>query len=163
MNEQRPTEPSEQGLHQDLALLREAAALMRERAKAAFVPWHGWGDESLPQRSTVSEWAQDMEGYLGGDWGDHAASWHPVVALAVADWLSSEAATRGEMEPFAELLNATISQPSGVEAFIRFGRNDDGSIAFVTDTFDAALAVARAYLDPTASAGSSSPATPEGD
>lgn len=138
----------EAALQADLDTLREAAQLMRDRATAAFVPWHAWGDRDLPQRSTVREWAEDMNGYLGDAWGEHAASWHPVVALAVADWLSSEAATRGEMEPFAEVINATITQASGVESFIRFGRHEDGSLAFVTDTFDAALAVARAYLDP---------------
>lgn len=76
--------------------LRQAAALMRERAEAAGVPWHPWGDETLPQREGPQAWADDMDGYLGGEWGVHAGSWHPAVALAVADWLDSEANTADE-------------------------------------------------------------------
>lgn len=132
--------------HPDLGTLREAARVMRLRARAAFQPWHPYSDEEFPQRSTVTEWSEDMAGYLGSEWGEHAASWHPVVALAVADWLDSEAATRGEMKPFAEVINASISRAGGPDSYIRFGCNEDGSPAFVTDTFDAALAAAHAYL-----------------
>lgn len=130
----------------DVATLRAAARAMRERAEAAFAPWHGWGDKSLPQRSGVEEWKADMDGYLGGEWGEYAASWHPVVALSVAHWLDMEAATRGELEPFTDLLNAAIQASGGPEAMIRFGRDKNGEIAMRSDTFDCALAVAKAYL-----------------
>lgn len=133
--------------------LREAARRIREEAQAAIVPWHPYSDTSLPLRSGVQMWSDDMRGYLGGTWGEFAASWHPVIALAVADWLDAEAATRGEMEPFAELINAAISRDGGPKSYIRFGRNESGEIAMVTDTLDAALAVAHAYLGTTADAG----------
>jgi hypothetical protein len=65
---------------------------MRERAEAAAEPWHPWGDDSLPERSGMTAWTDDMNGYLGGPWAVHAGSWHPAVALAVADWLAVVAA-----------------------------------------------------------------------
>lgn len=69
-------------------VLRRASALMRERAEAIEIPWHPHSDEDLPERSTPQDFMHDMQGYLGGAWGDHAGSWHPAVALAVADWLT---------------------------------------------------------------------------
>ena len=88
-------------------ILRQAATLMRERAEAATEVW------GVPVwRASLSELG-DAEGYrrlpaymqphvatsdvhgsvvLASPWTDqaptvHAASWHPAVALAVADWL----------------------------------------------------------------------------
>lgn len=65
-------------------LLRRAAALMRERAKGAHratevsgVPWY-----PVEQILGKVVWAEDAE---------HIASWHPAVALAVADWLDATA------------------------------------------------------------------------
>lgn len=54
----------------DIDLIREAAALMRQRAE-----WANEGTDAI-----------------------HIASWHPTVALAVADWLS-DIATRHEPDP----------------------------------------------------------------
>lgn len=97
--------------------LREASRLMRERADAAAQPWRPWADPALPERTGAAAWSEDMDGYLGGSWGVHAASWHPAVALAVADWLddAAEYAEHGRV---------------GCERVIR-----------------PALAVARAYLE----------------
>lgn len=67
--------------------------------------------------------------------------WH-----VVADWLRSEAVCQESMEPFAELLNATIEQTSGVKGYIRFGRTPDGDPAMNVDTNEGATAVALAYL-----------------
>lgn len=74
-------------------ILRRAAALMRERADWATPgPWHAkitddrqWclvtnGD---PEVGVAAQCADD-------DDADHLASWHPDVALAVADWLDDE-------------------------------------------------------------------------
>jgi len=61
------------------AVLREAAALMRERAEAA--------------ASNLGQPATDPNTWRGIGTGyrepikEHIASWHPAVALAVADWL----------------------------------------------------------------------------
>lgn len=68
--------------------------------------------------------------------------WH-----AVADWLRSEAACQDEMEPFVELLNATIEQKSGIKGALRFGRKPDGEVTFFADTNEGATTVALAYLD----------------
>jgi hypothetical protein len=76
-------------------LLREAAALMRDRADAAKLgPW-----ESIPAGAwTGRVFAdEDLVAKTGNDRADdhsnaeHIASWHPTVALCVADWLDDEA------------------------------------------------------------------------
>ena len=74
-------------------ILREAASLMRERAKAATPgPWEGgerivWSNANTRNPYVVT----DGEGGDGGAFSvgnvDHIASWHPAVALAVADLL----------------------------------------------------------------------------
>ena len=82
-------------------ILREAASKMRERAEAATPgPWHvdGYFDIRSP-----GNWL-DASFILGEDAnpepGDvkHIASWHPAVALAVADWLDSVAADLDERQ-----------------------------------------------------------------
>lgn len=70
----------------------------------------------------------------------------PNLAHAVADWLVSEAVVLGEMEPFAEYINAVVSTVGGPETLIKFGRNEDGSPAMKADTSPAALAVAHLIL-----------------
>lgn len=72
-------------------LLREAAALMRERAEAAEgcrpSPWSD-GDGACircADGTRIGNWI------IGAEERAHIASWHPSVALAVADWLDSEA------------------------------------------------------------------------
>lgn len=78
--------------------LRRAAALMRERARDAIdSPWDAvqgsrgtWWVER-PNTADIAEQVCD------GPTAAHIASWHPAVALAVADWLDHEALrlTRG--------------------------------------------------------------------
>ncbi len=72
-------------------LLRRAASLMRERAEAATRgPWvvDGYGKDG---------WQVNGDGTVFADChvfqndADHIASWHPAVALAVADWLEADA------------------------------------------------------------------------
>jgi hypothetical protein len=79
--------------------LRRAAAQMRERAEAATPgPWHGFPPEAPPEtqqvvwagQATVAEVSMPIPPEFGLDGladRDHIASWHPAVALAVADWL----------------------------------------------------------------------------
>ena len=88
--------------------IRRAAASMRERAGAATNGGHGWRVADLPGANEV--WAdRDAAGYdafmvattatrlnpnpgtPGHADATHIASWHPAVALAVADWLDREA------------------------------------------------------------------------
>lgn len=81
-------------------LLREAAAKMRERAQAATPgPW------KYPHRNypgiVMSQfgclWYPGPRGHEGRinnePDAEHIASWHPAVALAVADWLECQADT----------------------------------------------------------------------
>lgn len=99
------TETTQEG---PAATIRRAAALIRKRAHAVqhfTSPWRTAGpDEGDEWRDQSDEWrvmyATDhpAAGLIATtpDYGtyclpDHIASWHPGVALAVADWLASEA------------------------------------------------------------------------
>ena len=82
--------------------LRRAAAQMRDGAQGHGIPdspWltqPSWDDPSEadvkahdPQMPTLPyDVASELEPRLAA----HIASWHPAVALAVADWLADEAA-----------------------------------------------------------------------
>jgi hypothetical protein len=74
--------------------IRRAAALMRERAqdadKDSFGSWHGIGT-----------------GYRA-DIKEHIASWHPSVALAVADWLDHVA---GAHDRFGQIAAGALVTP----------------------------------------------------
>ena len=83
-------------------LLREAAAKMRERAEAATPgPWRVGAEGSEGSRVNPatgdkredSHWIASVNGRVQPEDGynaAHIASWHPAVALAVADWLDAE-------------------------------------------------------------------------
>jgi len=82
-------------------LLREAATLMRERATSPGVlesPWFvevvDYGEEGnvLAVGPSGDPYPYDVARQVtpaadGSGNADHIASWHPAVALAVADWL----------------------------------------------------------------------------
>lgn len=79
--------------------LRRAAALMRERAQAAegeyASPWRTVGRTQSVVTSqdgfvVVSEGVDETGGTTTAA-AEHIASWHPQVALAVADWLDKYA------------------------------------------------------------------------
>ena len=125
-------------------LLRRAAALMRERAEAATPgPWRFTDSEAVndvwdggmvvvstdadPIANVLDEWYEPDPGEPAPiNDAEHIASWHPAVALAVADWLDATAAEH--------------ESDSGNE------RADAFFAAFDTAPDVAALAVARAYL-----------------
>lgn len=88
-------------------VLRRAATLMRERAAAAVPgPWRI--DNEIHAEAIYSANGTDV--VSGGRWGGeasvfndtadaiHIASWHPAVALAVADWLDRSAQCWGATE-----------------------------------------------------------------
>lgn len=94
-------------------LLREAATLMRQRAEAATDGGFGWhigglagGNEIWAHRdaagydswmvATTATRLNPNPGTTGLDDATHIASWHPAVALAVADLLDT-AADHGEV------------------------------------------------------------------
>jgi hypothetical protein len=75
----------------DVELLREAAAKMRERAEAATPgPWRSDGEMVKSGESFRTKFVAEAYG-LADKWpnAEHIASWHPAVALAVADWLDT--------------------------------------------------------------------------
>ena len=102
--------------------IRRAAELMRRRAHDATPgPWEMHADQAA--RWSVRQVHEYEHRPLADEFdpGDakHIASWHPGVALAVADWLDHEAET------------ATTIGTNYVDVEVAFGN---------------ALAVARAYL-----------------
>jgi len=80
--------------------IRRAAALMRERAEAMPPPpWRAEGrDVTATQDYSGDDFDPDWDCAFNvavcrrQDEAEHIASWHPLVALAVADWLDREAA-----------------------------------------------------------------------
>ena len=118
--------------------LRRAAALMRERAVAAKA-WDGnWQvHDSKPGRvievkgdgwdDAIIASCVDYGGTENGtEYAAHIASWHPAVALAVADWLW-ETANLIEVHAGTECAEPCLHPTCRV--------------------IDRALAVARAYLE----------------
>lgn len=104
------------------SLLREAAALMRERAEAAR-PDHPWYDRGDIAEGMAAFTDSGDEPHIDAE---HIASWHPAVALAVADWLDDHAET-------AEMFTAKEIPASSWSMNWQTSHNR-------------ALAVARAYL-----------------
>lgn len=124
-------------------LLRRAATEMRRRAEAAVPgPWPIDCNNHLAlpmaQLPFSSPWAQRAIGgpkayaLAGPDDAttEHIASWHPGVALAVADWLDEEAAV-------------IDARQSSVDRFIS-ERGDESSVPVYINRH--LLAVANAYL-----------------
>lgn len=90
-------------------LLRRAAALMRERATGITpAPW-SVGTFTCEVRGN------DGRNYVGSTYGgilgmeelnaQHIASWHPAVALAVADWLDETADNWTRIDPLRPHFN----------------------------------------------------------
>lgn len=134
-------------------LLRHTAALMRERANDVWdyhkSPWHttpgpaGWAvvrsigviDDTFNGESGVQHDTYVFQMDTPGT-AEHIASWHPAVALAVADWLDHEA------DRHARGLH-------GIEAAEAAGASERtlASLRVAAERAVApALAVARAYL-----------------
>lgn len=118
--------------------LRRAASLMRERADGASPgPWAHideapCGTPIAYSHVKAGDWlvadcgtADDMAAWNA----PHIASWHPGVALAVADWLDREA-----------------DGQDLVDSVERVSVEIDGEVEVVHSTYPEALAVARAYL-----------------
>jgi hypothetical protein len=103
-------------------VLREAAALMRSRAEAASDG--PWTNRRGPAEHVIDDWDVPIATVDTRENRRYIASWHPAVALAVADWLKSEASAHS-----GEFWTDTRS-----EACCRM---------------EQALAVARAYLGTT--------------
>ena len=106
--------------------LRWAAALMRARSEAATSgPWTA-RKSTVPGICNVRLNGDAMWPSAWPDDAEHIASWHPAVALAVADWLDATAA----------------GWPWDDEV-----TDYDGNPLTLAESVDShALAVARAYL-----------------
>lgn len=77
--------------------LRRAASLMRERADAAeatgaqWTGQHYWVTDYDPSDPSGQTAMQRLVGGMDAPDCDHYSSWHPAVALAVADFMESAA------------------------------------------------------------------------
>ena len=115
-------------------ILRKAAAVMRERAEAAIhdsegaTRWTATGDghHAAYGVTTVNGPLWDIVNDVSGPDAEHIASWHPAVALAVAEWLEAKAEQDDK---------GTCDDPRGC---CNLCEHDYGHVA--------ALAVATAYL-----------------
>lgn len=110
--------------------LREAARLMRERAEGASIladpPWKVSveGEPAVPW-VTSGRGLVIAPGYLPHC--DHIASWHPGVALAVADWLEREAASiAGLRSAAAYTVTADWAAMKVARAYLGSKENDRG-------------------------------------
>jgi hypothetical protein len=139
-------------------LLREAAALMRERAEAATPgPWmraEPW-DRAVGQ--VDGPWVAETTalGQATAANAEHIASWHPAVALAVADWLDAVAAVHWpkrhdrysdshyNAEPEHDHLSGDCDESCWTEAYIC---NGCGTAECKSEISGRALAVACAFL-----------------
>lgn len=71
--------------------LREAATLIRERANGSTAgPWSAAEQTHGEWYGLQSQWTA-LGNVFEKTEADHIASWHPAVALAVADWLEDAA------------------------------------------------------------------------
>ena len=130
--------------------LRAAATRLREVAGDATPgPWVAgvrcvWGLHSDDE--IVVDGDDGDGGVLREADADYIAMMHPPVALALADWLDSEAAVQGSMEPMANLISLTIEKAGGPAGYVRIGTDEDGNPQMQADSSPAALAVADAVL-----------------
>jgi hypothetical protein len=119
-------------------VLRRAAGLMRERAEAASpAPWRN-EPGSVGRRADGKPWPSNYVAHSANlprfkvhsvaD-AEHIASWHPAVALAVADWLE-EAADHLDVDLSDESLDICPTAREGAECSV----------------VGQAVTVARAYL-----------------
>lgn len=154
--------------------LRRAASLMRERAEAATEgvcpAWTAAAVRHIARNCDIDcEYlscehteADDDAGRSGSaaGWGryndaQHIASWHPAVALAVADWLDAVAGVHWpkrrarpstshyNADPEHDYLAGDCDKSCWTEAFIC---NGCGTATCRPEITEHALAVARAYL-----------------
>lgn len=107
---------------------------MRERAEVTastgsqWTGSHYWVEDYDPSDPSGQTSMQVLRGGMDAPDCDHYASWHPVVALAVADWLDAK----------AEQDDKGACDGAGTVGVCNLCEHDFGHIA--------ALAVARAYL-----------------
>lgn len=110
-------------------LMTEAVILMRQRAEAALQPHHPYSDSTMDLVETTKQWSDEINGYVGGVMGEHAASWPPAVALRIVTWIENE-----------------------IDRFVTKGRLSDDQLAIVCED---AIAVCREYLGVSISEGGS--------
>ena len=135
--------------------LRRAAALMRDRAEAATQgPWRRVRSGGMVVTDDAESTCNPPKVLLVADRTrepntQHIASWHPAVALAVADWLDSEAnrwESANDRHWWISLNhwnehNDDAPMPEQTEAHFRAT-----AVEFADGSCRHALAVARAYL-----------------
>lgn len=123
----------------DVDILRRAAALMRERAEAATRgPWRSENYPNGQAPLVIGEGMAVAETFDKTHLSDanHIASWHPGVAVPIADWLDWVAHCREVIDGVAARVREQMREPKG----------PGKASQMFEDTEVHALTIARAYL-----------------
>ena len=70
----------------------------------------------------------------------------PTTARALADWFDGEAVVHAEMEPFVELVSASITNSSGQIGVLSIGHDDNDKPLMRADSSPAAARLAQHLL-----------------
>lgn len=138
--------------------LRQAAKTLRQRANAASpAPWrtfdhHGrdMTDEGWSEIGVQNDGHTVAITYPTGFENDHPepdaayiATMDPTMGLLLAETLETEAKLLDMLEPFTELLNATVEAQGGPKGALRLLVDDDGLPKVVSDSTPSWLRIAR--------------------
>lgn len=69
---------------------------------------------------------------------------HNELVDIVADWIDGEAQTLGELEPFFDLINASINAQGKPKSLLRLSRDENGDIRYGSDTSNHAIRLIEA-------------------
>jgi len=101
--------------------MRRAAARMRERAEAAsclgmsISPWRTGEPYDCRCCEEVTDATGSLIAKVDDRQSEHIASWHPAVALAVAEWLDAAADAWDERVEWDEALLVAMAYLGGTE------------------------------------------------
>lgn len=126
--------------------LRKAAATLRKRAVAASVeaepPWSAFGQLVQSFNGTEIPTSPKDTGRQD-DVTDFIAMMDPDVGLLLAETLETEAQLLDMLQPFTELLNATVEAQGGPKGALRLLVDEDGLPQVVSDSTPSWLRIAR--------------------
>lgn len=92
------------------------------------------------------DWTETMADTVGGNAGLYAVVMSPALGVALADWLESEALFLQAIPPMVDLFNFSAKLRTGTDATLRLGYREDGEIAMVGESTEAALTVANVII-----------------
>jgi hypothetical protein len=128
--------------------LRQAATILRQRAKSAtFSPWEYEGGPDGDGLVWANRLGDPVSGSTEPDDATYIALMDPSLGLLIADCLDAEARMLDMLEPFTELLCATIESQGGPTGALRLLKDDQGNPILTTDTTPSWVRVAEAIIE----------------